>query len=943
MKLSTLNGTKARSLILALILALAVASCGYDRGRAESCANQERLIKNPVDFDIESRATFNTDKVLPPGSFEVIRKFDFKENVLTPGLLENLRVEDGYLKFRSTGVDPYFTLSGQQIPAEEVNIITVRGVFDNTIGPRTEELKIYFNPFGTLQFGETMKLVAPVRTDGKPQTVSLLTGQSPHWKGTITHLRVDPVETKDNVIAIHEIALLKIRRSIDLSTLEIPPVGFSRTKIGQTLQNVVFSKFGSPVEWSLTVPCEPVFQTMIALPRIYRYPSRQAFEVLVEVQGKSGTWTPVSRVAFDSTEVEHIFEGIDLKVSLSRWAGKQVTLRLTAIEDDGNLLRKGFVYWVNPYVTSRRSAPERPNIILISIDTLRADHLSLYGYPRRTSPRLDELAKTGIVFNYAISHAPWTLPSHASLFTSLYAPQHQAFLYGFKNLQNFEMENRHLPDAFVTLAERLQESGYITSGFAGGAWVSSIVSLDQGFDSWFESFELGRDISQVSEWFDRHASASFFLFLHTFEVHDYYNKFSGRNDSDNQPAKTFYPQYRGKVLDREFDIVKYHGGKGLEYDDIRFIKALYDEQILAVDEELGKLFEELTKRGLDKNTIVIWTSDHGEEFNEHGGIFHGHSLYDELVHVPLIIRYPKGLPQGRTVNKLVRLIDIYPTIMELAGLQLPEGLEGLSLLPLIRGQENNKERVAFMEESNRLLSGVQTQTAKYIYRGGESKRHGGEVISSKHRRIFKIAERLYFDLTKDPLEQFSIVTPPFSQKLEEIHDLFTAKNGGYHLLVKGPRMDRCPLRLTTNGRFLTALPRFTEEEDVLTVNENQIEVTFALEDGDVDSLNFTVLPSSAPVQVEVCQKDGKAGNSVEVQFGANRQVQIKTQWSIGREIPREAVRVVSSPLRRPEELKADMALWNLETIPGGDETAEELSPGQRDEFLQRLRALGYLE
>jgi hypothetical protein len=925
--------------------------------KTQPCNTQERLIIKPVNYDIESKIM---SSVVATGAVQALKKFEFKEKKLPPELgepihhIRDMKVEGGFLKFRSTGNDPYFTLRGLQIQAKGAIVIAVRAVYKNTMGRREDLMKIHFSTDHHSKFESQRSLSAHVQMDGELRTVLFFTSRTPAWKGTITGLRVDPAETTDREVAIQEIAILKARGDMDFTALNLPPTMFARTSIHGELQNVVFAQFDAPVEWTLTLPCEPEFNAQLALPGIYRFLDWRSFQALLEVRDRTGEWTTISRLPIDkSTKRRFLHHGANMKVALGRWSGQQVTIRMRVLETEAGSARGGFIYWINPYVSSQKSTPARPNIILISIDTLRADHLSLYGYPRRTSPNLDAWAKKGIVFDNAISHSPWTLPSHASLFTSLYPSQHQAISHSAQGWAAREgdsnkglEEHGRLPGGFETLAERLQKDGYITAGFVGGLFVSSEVGLDQGFDSWFQTFKFRSGLSRVSEWLDQHSSARFFLFLHTYEVHDYH--LTHELKTARHRAGTFYHGYRGKVLENDFTFSKHIAGQynrtmlvedgyevigiglhtrdylseGLSFDDIVFLEAMYDGQILSVDRELDRFFDDLARLGLEDNTVIIITSDHGEEFNEHGGLMHGSSLYDEMIRVPLIIRYPKGFPQRQVVTHQVRLIDLYPTILELAGLPVPEGLEGQSLLPLINGRGDDQERTAYHEEPARLLSGVRTNSEKYIYQGGN---------------------QVAFDLIKDPLEQYPEAPQQKVSKLKGIHDQFIEKNGGYHLLARGSRLDGCPIRLTTDGRFLNVIPRLTESLDVLRVNNKQIDLTFSLKDWDVDGLYFLVSSALASVKVQMCQSEVGNGGGVEVNLGANGPVRMGSEWTVGQEVSLGTVRVSSPPIHQPTDLQADAALWYLETRPVTDEETTDLTLEQKEEFLRRLRNLGYLE
>ena len=319
----------------------------------------------------------------------------------------------------------------------------------------------------------------------------------------------------------------------------------------------------------------------------------------------------------------------------------------------------------------------RPNVLVISIDSLRADHLGTYGYGRDTSPTIDALARAGSVFEHAASQAPWTLPAHASLLTSLHERTHQA-----------SDVDRRLDPARPTLASVLRAAGYATRAIVSGAFLQARFGLDSGFEVYDDRLaKVGNRKSHevvTSDWVNRGAlelldgaHEPFFLFVHYWDVHyDYLPP---------APYDTkFAPDYHGTLTSARFmenDAIR----AGMDPDDVAHLEALYDGEIAWVDAHVGALLAELTRRGLDQRTIVVLTADHGDEFFEHGEKGHMHSLYEELLHVPLVVRAP-GLPAGGRVAQRVGLIDVMPTVLELAGVAAPAGLEGHSLAPLLRGE-----------------------------------------------------------------------------------------------------------------------------------------------------------------------------------------------------------------------------------------------------------------
>ncbi len=339
--------------------------------------------------------------------------------------------------------------------------------------------------------------------------------------------------------------------------------------------------------------------------------------------------------------------------------------------------------------------PPRPNLVLISIDTLRADHLTAYGYERATSPEISRLANEGVLFEQAFSQSPKTATSHMSLFTGVYPPAHRVANWG-------ERRNRRLSDDVPTLATLLAQSGYRTEAYTNGGNVSARLGFDQGFDVYQE--HRGADpafegASRALDRFvrdDRGVPAPFFLFIHTFEVHDPYVPPAEFADQFVDPS------YSGDIVGSQAELERLAGGgnywaRNAEFwsrvdrddpADIQHLKDLYDAEILFTDSQFAAFNENLRSLGLEDETIVVVLSDHGEEFLEHGGFLHN-ALFQEILHVPLIFRFPPslGLASGRRIPNVVRLVDVVPTLLEVLGLPVPDHLQGESLLPLVEGDE----------------------------------------------------------------------------------------------------------------------------------------------------------------------------------------------------------------------------------------------------------------
>ena len=317
------------------------------------------------------------------------------------------------------------------------------------------------------------------------------------------------------------------------------------------------------------------------------------------------------------------------------------------------------------------------NVLLIVVDTLRADHLSCYGYPRDTSPNLDRLAAEGWRYEHAVSPAPWTTPSLAAVFTSRYPT-----MLGIEDVRSV------VPDELTLLPEALARHGLTTGAVVSHSFCGSEWGFDQGFDSFDEANVLGptgissRGVTDAGiDFLDAHGDEPFFLWLHYFDPHNQYIPHQGFGAPPD-------PGYRGRVDPR----TSFQRLKRMELDpaEIGVVQRYYDSEIAFTDHHVGRLLDHLEALGLTDRTAVIFTADHGEEFFDHGRLGHAHSLYDELVRVPLILKLPGRAP--RTVSETVGTLDLFPTVLDILGLPVIDGLYGRSLL-------EGGERTIFTETS----------------------------------------------------------------------------------------------------------------------------------------------------------------------------------------------------------------------------------------------------
>jgi arylsulfatase A-like enzyme len=426
----------------------------------------------------------------------------------------------------------------------------------------------------------------------------------------------------------------------------------------------------------------------------------------------------------------------------------ETTLTLITVGESGL-----FSFWENPVFYLPQKAPM--NVILISLDTLRADHVGTYGYSRPVTPHIDALAADGAVFENVFSTSPWTIPAHASMFSGLNCVRHR--LYD---------ERGRMDPRTVTLAEKMREKGFATYAITNGGFVSAMFGFAKGFDEYhmenwgFEDpAEAGKTGKEAVEWIASNTDRSFFLFLHTYQIH--------------LPYKSPEP-YRSMFLGphprwTSYDLGRNGGGlegvyKSFSEADRDNIVALYDAGIRYADETLIKpLVDELHRLGMYDRTMIIVTADHGEEFFDHRCWNHAHSVYNELLHVPLIIKMPESKYRGRRFPSIVRLIDIMPTVLDVFGIPTKDlSLNGASLVPVLKGRE--KEDRVFLAELSDDINGNKIPQ-RLALNSGRIKVILNHPFTPEEFAFFSDKPPDFppievYDLSRDPLEKQNLVRQP---------------------------------------------------------------------------------------------------------------------------------------------------------------------------------------
>ncbi len=407
----------------------------------------------------------------------------------------------------------------------------------------------------------------------------------------------------------------------------------------------------------------------------------------------------------------------EVEVDLGRLGAGPILLDLASRAEGGAIGA-----WAAPELAVRGVRESGVNVILLSLDTLRADHLSSYGHARPTSPNLDALAGRGYRFATAVSQAPWTRPSHRSMLNGLY-PSSDGGLES--------------PD----LAELFWQQGLRTFALTGGGQLDTKFGFGPGFET-YQGQEWLREPEQLFRRLDARPGNRFFLFLHSWEPHDPYE--DGRFAA-GLPA--------GRIGAR-FDHALYRKlGEQLSDEEKAYAEALYDGDIARADEGIRELLDGLERRGLLDQTVIAITSDHGEAFWEHGVWRHGQNVYEHQIRVPLILWVPPAVRArhgfgelaagGAVIEDQVALIDLYPTLLELAGVRFEHRVQGRSLLPLLRGGRL-PPRDVISEDVN--VKGVERKSLR------SERTKLIQTFPHDLERDFG-PELLLFDLGRDPGEQ----------------------------------------------------------------------------------------------------------------------------------------------------------------------------------------------
>jgi arylsulfatase A-like enzyme len=687
-----------------------------------------------------------------PAPFAVTRGFE-----AGPGMA-GLAIRDGFLTGRTTGAVPILRVERtaglddpDQLYAVEIRLRVSAGsnLFVATRAGATVDLNAELAQAQRLPW----TITTPVVAGDKVQTYTIRP-PAPVSGSRIRHLLIRPTDAAGAEFAIESVRLVFMKEH-----LAETPSGLSWQGLRDVFHETLVTRTPETIRFPVTLPSRPVLDLTVGTPE----DEPVTFKVAVRRGDKETpvlTWT---------TTTPHRWE--HRMVDLAPFAGASVAISLSAAAEKESTL----AFWGEPAVRQRlpkdTAGGPPQGVILVQMDTLRIDHLDAYGYERPTAPNLRRLAEEGALFRHAITQTSWTKAATPSILTSLYPSTH-----GVHQIPD------RLPASATTIAEVYRQAGYATVSFSSVSFTGQFTNLHQGFEELHESesttgragprgSKTSREyVDRLVDWLDDHHDVPFFVFLHVFDPHSPYEP--------NRPFDTMWadPKGREEYL-RQLEALKttvkdaFLAQRGMATPEelqkaaidpeafLRFSKDWYDGSIRGMDTELGRLVERLSNLGLADRTLLAFYADHGEEFHDHGRMWHGQSVYGEMIRVPLIFWAPGRVGKGLKIEEPAQLIDVMPTLLELSGLRAPEGAQGQSLRPLVvPGGVGSAPAAGGGWQKRPVIAEKQPMGDREFPGAGESY----AIIDGGFKLIHNVArppekpEFELFDFYKDPLDQKNI-------------------------------------------------------------------------------------------------------------------------------------------------------------------------------------------
>ena len=611
----------------------------------------------------------------------------------------------------------------------------------------------------------------------------------------------------------------------------------------------------------------------------------------------------------------------------------------------------------------------RPNVLVILIDALRADHLGCYGYERDTSPQIDALARESLVFVNSHAQSPWTKPSVPTLFTSLYPIQHGVY-EGETKRSDGALESDILGEQFTTLAEVFRDAGYQTAAFVNNAHLAASQGFAQGFEIYEHSNFGGDQINQGALHFlDDRGPEPFFLYLHYLDAHwpfqpgsDFEHRFPGAD--------------RGGLFSRsDWKGLRKHINKAsiaLAQEDVKQLIALHDGALAELDAKIGELMDQLRRRGLLEDTIVLLTSDHGEELMDHGQVGHGGTLFEEVIRIPMMIRLPGGTPAG-DVTESARLVDVYPTLLTQAGIEPSAGLEGRDLLqapshapPLVAETRHKRTyRVSLRQndwkyvrtyKARRVAAVAKVENGTFgLQAGMRIKAKGlfdGQGVLFAEKISVKDASDDDFEISGRALD---VATDGDRLRVEAVHVVISEELGAVGLLrpIREGEWITVEGNVSREGVLLAdKLERLPEDEHEFELEGviQQIEpvpggaahaviggTTVVLDDetrirGGRREPGAEAAPTIGPGEDPFSPERLRSGQDLRIE---------ESLYSLAAD-PAEAVDLAAEDAERVAQLASELDRW-LKRMQDSPQRAEAARESLDDQTVEQLRELGYLE
>jgi arylsulfatase A-like enzyme len=674
-----------------------------------------------------------------------------------PGIA-GLAVRDGLLTGRTTTDAPILHVertrgldNPDQVHAVEIRLRVSAGanLFITTRPGATVDLAAELSQVSRIPWTITTPIIA-----GDALQTYTITPPAPVSASRVRHLLIRPTDAAGADFAIESLRIVTRREH-----LAETPSGLGWQGLRDVFHETLVTRTPERLRVPVTLPSRPILDVALGTPE----DEPVTFKVTVERGGRETpvlTWT---------TTTPHRWE--HRVVDLAPFAGAKVTLALSAHAEKSGTL----AFWGEPAVRQRvrKGVVGGPpqGVILVQLDTLRADHLDAYGYERKTAPNLARLAEEGALFRHAITQTAWTKAATSSIMTSLYPTSHGVHQFADR-----------LPASATTIAEVYRQAGYATASFSSVLFTGKLTNLHQGFEELHESestagragprgAKTAREyVDRLTDWLEHHQDVPFFVYLHVFDPHAPYEP--------NRPYDTMWADPKGREeFQRQLEALKkvvadgFLAQRGMATPEelrsagidpesfIRYCKDWYDGSIRGMDTEIGRLVERLSALGLADRTAIAFYADHGEEFHDHGRMWHGQGVYGEMIRVPLIFWAPGRVAKGLKVEEPVQLIDVMPTLLELSGLTPPAAAQGQSLWSLlsvpgrsggVRAAGGFQKRPVIAEKHRMDGRGFPAESEAYAIMDG-----GFKLIHNVTRPEGKPEFEL-FDFYKDPLDQKDI-------------------------------------------------------------------------------------------------------------------------------------------------------------------------------------------